>query len=433
MEERLEAIKILEKVNNESGYSGELLNSIKRTDLNKAFVRELVYGVIENKILLDSILNNFLEDTNRKLPDKIQEIFRISILQLLFLDSIPEYAVISEALNLADNINLGGYKGVLNAILRKIINFNISNYLNSIKDSKLRLRTEFSVSPFFFNSLYTEYSKKTMIKIFKSYIEKQEFIIRINNIKSNIDEVKKILNDNNIVFSKHPFLNNSLIIENPNNIFKLKAFKNGFFTIQDGGSSLVAKILNPKEESLLLDICAAPGGKTCYLSEIMNNTGKILANDKYPQKLKKIEENISRLGCTNISTVSFDGTKIKEEYIEKFDYILVDAPCSGSGIVSRKPEIKLYRTEEQLNDLVSLQRDIFINAFKYLKKGGEIIYSTCSTFKRENEDQLKWFCHNIKDIKILPIDFKNKKLEYIKLMPYEIGCDGFFICKFTKI
>lgn len=432
MNERIESVIILEKVNTESGYSNELINSVKNQDLNRNFIRELVYGVIENKILLDYILSTKLKRPNKKLPTKIQEIFRISIFQILFLDNVPKYAIVNEALEAAKYFKLDKYKNILNAILRDIEKGDEEKYLKKIKDRNLRIQTEFSVSKDFYDILSEDYSTKTLIKILNSYNSKQEFIIRINKLKSCIEEVKNIFERNNILFKEHPFLNNSLIIENPGEVLKLEYFKKGFYTVQDGGSTLVSKVLNPKKNSRVLDLCAAPGSKTCHLSEIMENTGSILANDIHSKKLKKIQENIKRLGCKNIETVSFDASEYRKKYNGEFDYILIDAPCSGSGIVSRKPEIKLYRTKEQIQELITIQRKILENGFKYLKKGGSLVYSTCSIFSDENENQVKWILNNIENVNISKIDFRNKELDYIKLMPYEIGNNGFFMSKFTK-
>ncbi|QQK07759.1 16S rRNA (cytosine(967)-C(5))-methyltransferase RsmB [Miniphocaeibacter halophilus] len=432
MNERIESVIILEKVNTQSGYSNELINSIRNKNLNTNFIRELVYGVVENKILLDYILFSKLDKPNRKLPPKIEEIFRISIFQILFLDNIPKYAIVNEALETAEYFKLNGYKNLLNAILRDIEKGDEEKYLKKIKDRELRIQTEFSLSKDFYDILSKDYSRKTLIKILKSYNAKQEFIIRINKLKSNIVEVKKIFDENGVLYKDHPFLNNSLIIENPGAILNSDYFKNGLFTVQDGGSILVSDVLNPKKNSRVLDLCAAPGSKTCHLSEIMENTGSILANDLYSKKLEKIHENIKRLGCKNIKTISFDATKYISKYYEKFDFILIDAPCSGSGIVSRKPEIKLYRTKEQIRELIDIQRKIVENGFKYLKKGGFLVYSTCSIFEDENENQIKWILDNISNVEISKIDFKNKELDYIKLMPYEFGNNGFFMSKFIK-
>lgn len=433
MNERIESVLILDKVNNDSGYSSELISSIRNDKLNTGFIRELVYGVIENKRLIDYIIESHLEKKNKKLPSLLREILNISIFQMLFLDSIPDYAVINEAVDMTRQFNLDKYTGFTNAILRKVSNTDVDDYLEKIKDRKKKMKIEYSVSEYFYSMLENNYSKKTILKILKSYNEKQDFIIRINNLKSNKEEVEDLLKKENYIFTNHPYLENSLIIENPKDIFKTKSFKDGFFTVQDGGSSLVAKVLNPKEQSKVLDLCAAPGSKTCYLSEIMNNTGKIIANDLHENKLIKIKENAKRLNCNNIETTSYDGTVYNSDMDEKFDYILLDAPCSGSGIVTRKPEIKLYRTKEQVDELIKTQRKLLTNAFKYLKVGGSLVYSTCSIFQQENEEQMNWALEKFKDIELTEVDFADKKLEYIKLMPYSKGNNGFFMCKFKKI
>lgn len=429
--ERVYSVIILDKVNNNSGYSNELINNINNDELNRNFIREIVYGVLENKVLIDHILFSSLKSPRKKMNKKLIEIFNISIYQLLFMNKVPEYAVISEALNTADYFELEKYKGLLNAVLRNINTINIYEYLKDVKDKDKRIKLEFSVSDYFYEMLKKEYKFKTIKNILESYNAKSEFIIRINNIYSNIENVKKALDRNHIFYKNHPVLDNSLIIENPSSIFELEEFKNGYFTVQDGGSTLVAKILSPKKNSKVLDLCASPGSKTCYLSEIMDNSGEILANDIHKNKLNKIVENATRLGCNNIKTTNFDGTLENKEYFNTFDYILVDAPCSGSGIVSRKPEIKIYRNKEEVSTLIETQRKLVVNASKYLKKDGVLVYSTCSIFREENEEQLNWFLENT-NLKLEKVNYCNKNLDYIKLMPYELGYNGFFICKLKK-
>lgn len=154
---------------------------------------------------------------------------------------------------------------------------------------------------------------------------------------------------------------------------------------------MASLFLAPKENSKVLDICASPGGKTCHLAQIMNNSGEITANDLYTQRLELIKENVNRLGVTNVHIRNFDATVLNEKYLNYFDYILLDAPCSSTGIIRKKPEIKLKRTEDECLNLVKIQREIFQLALKYLKVGGFIVYSTCSILNMENEDNLKYF------------------------------------------
>ena len=185
----------------------------------------------------------------------------------------------------------------------------------------------------------------------------------------------KLLEEKGYLFEQDLDFKEIIYIKNPFAIFNDEIFKKGYFTVQDKGSFMVSKILNPKENSRVLDICAAPGGKTCHMADIMKNSGKIIANDIYKERCKKIVENIERLGVKNTEVVNFDACNYKIEYFKNFDYILLDAPCSGSGIVKRKPEIKIKRTKEDVYEVVLLQRKIFDNAYRYLKNGGYIVYS----------------------------------------------------------
>lgn len=220
----------------------------------------------------------------------------------------------------------------------------------------------------------------------------------------------------------------ALLVENPNGIIDTEEFNKGYFTIQDQASILVGNVVNPKENSKVLDLCAAPGSKSTHMAQIMKNTGEVLANDISTSKNDKIIENFQRLQLTNYNLKNYDASKNVEDFENKFDYVLVDAPCSGLGVIKRKPEIKLYRTYEDIKSIASIQNEILDRAYSYVKKGGDLIYSTCTIGKLENQDIIKDFINKHPDIKIVPIDGN----DYKEILPNK-SSDGFYICKMTKI
>jgi 16S rRNA (cytosine967-C5)-methyltransferase len=261
--------------------------------------------------------------------------------------------------------------------------------------------------------------------------------IRVNTLKIKRDELIKLFEEKGIKTYKCKYANKGLIIENPFEIDKTDEYKNGLFSIQSESSILAGQILNPKEYSLIIDVCAAPGGKTLNAAEIMNNTGRIISRDIYPAKLKLIENEIKRLGIANVKVEKYDATKLDNSLIEKADYVIADVPCSGLGIIRRKPEIKYNKTD--INDITKIQNKILENASKYLKHNGELVYSTCTTNIKENYEIINRFLNNNKDYALVDIsenidgDFETAKTGYIEIYPHLHGMDGFFIAKIKRI
>ena len=232
----------------------------------------------------------------------------------------------------------------------------------------------------------------------------------------------------------------SLIIENPIRITELEEFKLGYFIIQDESSTLVGQIMDPSPGSVVIDICSAPGGKATHIAQIMNNKGKIFSRDIYDHKIKLIDENAKRLSIEIIQTAISDATKRDEYLVNIADYILVDAPCSGFGLIRRKPEIKWNRKENDIKELVNIQSNILDNVKDYLKIDGILVYSTCTIEKDENYNLIEKFLEQNKNFKLMSIEDKlwnKEKLDtlndgYIQLFPHIHNTDGFFIAKMRK-
>ncbi|MEJ8751314.1 16S rRNA (cytosine(967)-C(5))-methyltransferase RsmB [Lagierella sp. ICN-221743] len=430
MNERNFSIQVLLNVE-QGGYSSELLSKIPK-NLNSQLIRQIVLGVIENDIFLEMAILGELDKPDKTLPQEVVTILKVGVYQKFFMNSIPDYAIVSESLNSCEYFKVTQYKGLVNSILRNIDNSTIEEKISNMPSVNDRLKAKYSVSDDFYELLFENYKIKTIRKILKSYVEVPDLVIRVNNLKTSTKELKYELDNLNIEYEEHPFLEDALIIIKASNLFETDIFNNGHFTIQGGASILTSLVLNPEKNSKILDICAAPGGKTCHLAEIVSNTGEFLANDLHEQKIEKIKENAKRLGCKNIEYSNFDGVLFKENLVNSFDYILLDAPCSGSGIVSRNPEIKLRRTKSELEKLIITQREIMDNCLKYLKVGGYLVYSTCSIFKQENEMQREYFLDRYENIKPVNFNYRDNNISYLSLMPYEKGTDGFFISKFQK-
>ena len=419
---RNEIINITNSINNKSGYSSELLKTYDYGDLDKrdiAYIKRCVFTEIENRFFIDYVISKCSDLELNKLDKIVLEILRMATTEILFMKT-ADYAVVDEAVELANNLT--HYKDYVNAVLREVCRINLD-------EEDLGDEIKFSINKELLKMLNKSYSKKTVKKLLKSFFYKSDFVIKQNKIKEN--NLKTNLENQGFVLEEHPFLKDSFIVRNPESIIDTNEFKEGKFIIQDGSCSLCAEVLEPVENSIVLDICAAPGSKSCNIQEITNNQSIIYCNDINENKIYRIKENVNKCGVENVQYMNFDATILQEDLINKFDRILVDAPCSATGVINKNPEIKLFRTKKDVEDLVGIQRRILENCEKYLKKDGILVYSTCSLLKEENEENVDYI-ENKLNLKREDIDFYGDKNEFIKLMPFQKGTQGFFISKFVK-
>ena len=419
---RNEIINITNSINNKSGYSSELLKTYDYGDLDKrdiAYIKRCVFTEIENRFFIDYVISKCSDLELNKLDKIVLEILRMATTEILFMKT-ADYAVVDEAVELANNLT--HYKDYVNAVLREVCRINLD-------EEDLGDEIKFSINKELLKMLNKSYSKKTVKKLLKSFFYKSDFVIKQNKLKEN--NLKTNLENQGFVLEEHPFLKDSFIVRNPESIIDTNEFKEGKFIIQDGSCSLCAEVLEPMENSVVLDICAAPGSKSCNIQELTNNQSIIYCNDINENKIYRIKENVNKCGVENVQYMNFDATILQEDLINKFDRILVDAPCSATGVINKNPEIKLFRTKKDVEDLVETQRIILENCEKYLKKGGILVYSTCSLLKEENEENVDYI-ENKLNLKREDIDFYGDKNEFIKLMPFQKGTQGFFISKFLK-
>lgn len=392
-------------------------------EIDKGLFRHLVYGVIENLYYIDFIIKKY---TKNKIDKNIINILRMAIYELVFLNT-KNYAVINEAVNNTKKINFRA-KGFVNGVLRNI-DRNL-DYAKNIEIKDFKSEEEYLSVKYSTNLDIVKYIKnqyKNYESIISSFVMNPSLSIRVNTYLTTKDELKYRLKSKNIEYIDSKISKYSLIIKNPINITELEEFKEGLFTIQDEASSLVGEILSPKNNSLVLDLCAAPGSKSTHLLQLMNNTGEIYSNDISEDKINKIKENFDRMKLSNYKITNYDASLKIDDFINKFDYILVDAPCSGLGVIKRKPEIKLNRKIEDILSLANIQKQILENAYFYLKKGGELVYSTCTLGDIENQKIIYEFLNNHQDLELIKIDDK----DYIEILPNE-SSDGFFIAKILK-
>ena len=431
---RESTLKILYKIDVEKAYSNiildEYLNS-NRQKLNKKdinLISEIVYGTVTWKLTIDAILQKHSKIKLKKMSDWVLNILRMGAYQILFLDKVPKSAAVNESVNLTKKYAVKSVSFV-NAILRKIEKQDYEE-LSKIQEITERISKMYSMPIWLVEELLKEYSKEQVEDICKFSNEKPKTTIRINILKTTKERFLKQLEQKKIEYEETE-LTNYLHIKNVKNIGELDLFKEGFFTVQDIGSGKIGIMLETKEGENVLDLCSAPGGKTTELAEMMNNTGKIIACDVYNHRIKLVEENIKRLGINIIETYKQDATKLNYNFIDKFDKVLIDVPCLGFGVIKRKPDIKWQRKKEDIDEITKIQLQILQNSAQYLRIGGELVYSTCSILKDENENIIKkWL--EIKQNEKCQIQMKYEIKSHQKILP-DISTDGFFICKIKRI
>ena len=419
-------LRILYGVLYDDKKSNEQINIYASKSHNLPLVTKIVYGVLENKIYLDYMIRKLSNIRLKNINPKVLIILEMGIYSIHFLEK-KDYAVVNELVELSKKIDKRS-KGFVNAILRNFIRDEkeIATIYekDDIKSLSIRYSLPFDITNYIYEIYGMDYTKN-----FLRYINNEQVIsIRVNNLKTNKKDLKEKLVGWGYQIEDGSISQNALKILNPAGLVDTDEFKNGLFTIQQESSMKTIEVLSPKKESQILDLCAAPGTKTSYIGEYIENDGQIIANDLLEQKLPLIKENIDRLGLRNIKLTSFDASKLQSEFENKFDYVLVDAPCSGLGVMGRKPEIRYNRTIEDIKVLAKLQRDILANAMKYLKSGGELLYSTCTIGNIENKENFDYL-NRVDNLELMQIDGK----DFIEFVNFEDRTDGFFISKFKKI
>ncbi len=419
-------LNILYKVLYQDRKSNEEINLYAKKTDNLPLATKIVYGVLENKIYLDYMIRKLSNIRLKKINPKILIILEMGIYNIHFLEK-KDYAVVNELVNLTKSVDRRS-KGFVNAILRNFIRDEKEIATIYERDDIKALSIRYSLPEDLTNYIYQTYGMDYTKKFLKYINSEQVISIRVNNLKINKEDLKEKLTESGYQIEDGNISKNALRILNPAGLAETNEFKDGLFTIQQESSMKTIEVLDPKKGAKILDLCAAPGTKTSYIGEYIENDGEIIANDLLEQKLPLIKENIDRLGLKNIELTSFDAAKLQDKYLNAFDYVLVDAPCSGLGVMGRKAEIRYNRSIEDIKTLAKLQRDILANAVKYLKNGGKILYSTCTIGSIENKANFEYLS-SMNDLELIPIDGK----DYIEYVNFEDETDGFFISEFKKI
>lgn len=434
------AYKVLLDIEKNKNYSNMAINKhfkdVKLSNQDRGLATEIIYGVIENKYYIDYMIDKLSKVKTNKMEIYVKILLRMGIYQIMFLNSISDYAAVNETVNLAKKKN-SKVSGFINGILRNVIRQKETIGAIKVKDDIDYLAIKYSYDKWMIRNWMIHFGREFTEELLEANSQRPSIYLRTNTLKITRDELIEKLEKQNIKASKVNVVDEAIKVENLKDIENNSLYKDGLFTVQDISSMLVGKVMNPKENSLVLDVCSAPGGKTTHMATLMNNTGQVVSRDIYDHKLKLIKASCKRLNLTNVDVEEYDAMKMDKDSIGKFDYVLADVPCSGLGIIRRKPEIK-YKEKEEFRDLPPIQKKILENASKYVKKGGTLIYSTCTIQDSENIDVINEFLQKNKNFELAPInevkvDLDNQEKGYMKIYPNVHEMDGFFISKLIRV
>ncbi|WP_437750935.1 16S rRNA (cytosine(967)-C(5))-methyltransferase RsmB [Staphylococcus shinii] len=427
---RLLAFETIQDIINDKAYSNIIINEVlSNNELNRAdksLFTELVYGTLKRKYTLDYFLKPFVQT---KLKGWVRQLLWMSIYQYAYLDKIPEHAIIHEAVEIA-KYKGGPHNGnVVNGILRNMMRSELPDF-TEITDDKKRIAIEYSLPKWLVDHWVTHFGLEKTEEIAQSFLDKVSTTVRVNLTRITVDEAIRRLTDDDYIVELDKEIDTCLHISGKP-IIESRLFKDGLVSIQDKSSMFVGEIMLLTEGDKVLDACSAPGGKACHIAEILNGTGHVDATDIHEHKIDLIDFNIKKLRLSNISAFEHDAT---EKYDKVYDKILVDAPCSGLGVLRHKPEIKYEQSQHSIQSLVEIQLEILNNVKDSVKPGGTIIYSTCTIEQMENENVIYTFLKANKDFEFDAFEhpITGEKVKTMQVLPQDFNSDGFFITRIKR-
>lgn len=400
--------------------------------LDCGLLNELVYGVVRWRKKLDWILRQFV-DSRFQLDLKSRNILRLGAYQLLHLDRVPPHAAIYETVELAKPKRK--HAQFINAVLRSVQrNANRLEFSSLQADPLQHISISLSYPQWLVKRWLIHYDAEWTLAFCRASNQIAPLSIRLNSLKTNREELIESLTADSVTVKESQISPDGLILADSPSLQSLQAYRNGWFYVQDESAMLVAHLLNPQPEKKVVDLCAAPGGKTSHIAQLMGNTGQIVAVDVSQDRVRRIEENCQRLGITNILPQVANSVNDSLEFVKYADFVLIDAPCSGFGTLRRHPDIRWNKSPEQINELAQLQLNLLQNAVRHVKPGGVLVYSTCSTEPEENEMVVRRFLKNRPNIVIenagefLPAMPPHAITSegFLQTFPHEHGTDGAF-------
>ena len=401
----------------------------------KNFYRRLTEGTLENRIKLDHVIDIFAKTKTKKMKPMIREILRMGTYQILYMNSVPDRAAVNESVKLAQKRGFYSLKGFVNGILRSISREKDRISFPGRENFTEYISVNYSIPEFLAERWIREFGPEKTEIMAKAFLEVPPLSVRI---RRNQSQVIKEMENAGITVVKGPWLPYAFILKGASSVAELEPFRRGDITVQDVSSMLAVEAAGIREGMNILDLCAAPGGKTILAADMLNGTGQVISRDLTESKTMLIGENLMRCGTSNVRVEVRDAAIPDEELFGWADVVIADQPCSGLGVIGRKPDIKYYADQRRIDALSALQKDILKNAVRYLKKDGVLIYSTCTVTEEENLHNVQWIKENLPvragDLtEYMPEKLRKEpslKEGYLQLLPGVYPCDGFFISRF---
>ncbi len=406
---------------------------------DRAFITRVCEGTLEYQIQLDYILNCFSKVKVDKMKAPVREILRSGVYQLKYMDSVPDSAVCNEAVKLAQKKGFYNLKGFVNGVLRNVArNLDKVEY-PSRENMAEYLSVRYSMPMMLVKRWLKEYGKDITEMMLADFLKERPTTVRCREYLRDRQKILDSLKDQGVTVEKAPYVENAYYISDYNHILTLDAFLKGDIQVQDVSSMLVGEIASPKKGDYVIDMCAAPGGKTVHIADKLSGYGMVDARDVSDYKVSLIQDNISRLELINAQAKVQDATVQDEESLERADIVIADVPCSGYGVMGKKPDIKYRISESKEDELVILQRKILNQAVRYVKLQGTLIFSTCTISRKENQNNLKWLlenypleCESLDAYISKELHSETTKRGYLQLLPGIHQCDGFFVARLRK-
>lgn len=433
------AIKILNRIERSDAYLDRLmdaeLESSEMNELDKGLMNEIVTGVIRWRMKLDWVLTGFFHGSFTKAETNIRNALRVALYQILFLDRVPQSAAVNEAVEFMKRLRGQKVANQVNAILRNIIRSTDNIRYPDINEDQIQHLAVVESHPVWMVRRWvTRFGYDQTKDLLEASNRIPDLTIRVNRLKMDINYFLDRLTERQIQFQKSKYLDWFVRVQHMAGIGKSEMYRNGFFVVQDESAGIPVILLDPKPGDRVLDLCSAPGGKTTFIGELMKNIGEIVAVDKYGTRLSMVKAACQRLGIANVHFVASDARTIK---VQPADKVLVDAPCSGLGVLAKKPDAKWKREQEDLVTLANIQHAILANAAQLVKDGGILVYSTCTMEPEENAEIIREFLSQHPDFEV---DRAEKFVDgslvnsdgFVETFPHKHGMDGSFSARLRK-
>lgn len=404
----------------------------------RSFITRVTEGTLEHMMEIDFILDQFSKVKVKKMKPVIRNIMRSAVYQMKYMDSVPVSAACNEAVKLAVRKGFGSLRGFVNGVLR-----NVARNLDQIEyptEPRQRLSIQYSMPEWILNLWLKAYDSDIVEQMLQAFQRETPLTIRCNLRMVTPKQLKEHLEAEGVTVKVHPYLEYAFHISGFDYLGDLESFQKGEFSVQDISSMLVSELAGPKEGDYVIDVCAAPGGKSLHMAEKLNGSGHVEARDLTEYKVGLIQENIERTGLSNVEAVQQDALIFDETSVGKADIVLADLPCSGLGVLAKKTDLKYKATKEGADSLAKLQREILKNVQAYVKDKGKLVYSTCTINPAENMDNVHWFLNQYPEFEL--IDIHGSLCEELQKDVKENGCiqllpgvhqsDGFFLACMKK-